>query len=522
MAFKQARPGEPASPQLRKNAYICNRNNQNTDKPMKFIPTQLRHITLLTLFAAFALAADAAPHATIVVFSDCHTLAPDLIAKDSKPLAEAAENDMRLTPQSAEILRNMVERTLEIKPQLVLVTGDLTSNGEELSHRYVASQLERLRTHGIKVFVVPGNHDISNPYAKSYGSESTKPTSTVTRDGWVRIYRNMGYDPSIAQLDTASLSFSTEAVPGLVLLGIDTNRDEENLLKSRGDTTNAYHTAGRIKPATLHWLADRAREARIAGKKVIAMCHHHVVEHFDSERALLKKYVISNSRAAIDTFTASGVHLLLTGHLHVTDAARAWNSTGTDSLTELATGSLVTYPLNYRIIKVNGSNAQYTTGSIGDQSLTAQAHVQIERTAPAIIKSKASGLFSKVQDKMKKLTSLLNFGNEEGGMEAPSLDDLDAAVDSEMGPMATQGLLLVLEGNEGRNGSSQAMDKIGDMFNEAIGLILPGFMGGMGEMMTGELYPRVKAVASSLLEDRNCVGTEHETVVDDHEGLIRL
>ncbi|MDN6126389.1 MAG: metallophosphoesterase [Lactiplantibacillus plantarum] len=43
----------------------------------------------------------------------------------------------------------------------------MTNNGEKASHEYVAKQLRRLTAKHIRVYVVPGNHDLNNPHRPS-------------------------------------------------------------------------------------------------------------------------------------------------------------------------------------------------------------------------------------------------------------------------------------------------------------------------------------------------------------------
>ena len=486
---------------------------------MKRFSTTLLSIAIALLMTATC---QAAAKARIIVFSDCHTMAPALVTKQGTALAGLTKSDTRLTAQSATILQSMVAKALALKPQVVLVTGDLTKDGELLSHRYVVKELDKLTAAGIHVLVVPGNHDISNPGAVTFDGSATHPAATITRQQWLSIYKSMGYDPATSALDTASLSYAAEPVPGLVMLGIDTNRDEENQLKSRGDTANTYHNAGRIKASTLHWLADRARQARAQGKQVIAFAHHHVAEHFDSERRLLKNYVISNAQAAIDTLTSAGVHAIFTGHLHVTDAARAWNSQGTDSLTELATGSLVTYPLNYRVADIKGGTMHVTTASVASEKMLAEARTQIERMAPVMLKAKLDGYYDKIAGKLKQFAGLMSFGGNSGDLGMPSRDDLNQAIDEEIAPMAVKGVLLVLQGNEGQHGGGDAVKQVHTMAQKASEMMLPGMMGGMGGVIMEQIYPQIEAIATSILEDKNNVGTDHETTVDDHTCNVKL
>lgn len=64
-------------------------------------------------------------------------------------------------------------------PQYVMITGDLTSNGELANHLAVANLLtaatQKIRAiegmEGFQIFVIPGNHDIDNQNAKAYNPD---------------------------------------------------------------------------------------------------------------------------------------------------------------------------------------------------------------------------------------------------------------------------------------------------------------------------------------------------------------
>ena len=102
----------------------------------------------------------------IAVISDLHVMAPELLVKEGDAFEAYLNRDRKMLRESTEILDTLASDILDLKPDLVLVTGDLTKDGERASHQIVASQLQRLVDAGIQVLVVPGNHDINNPDAK--------------------------------------------------------------------------------------------------------------------------------------------------------------------------------------------------------------------------------------------------------------------------------------------------------------------------------------------------------------------
>ena len=219
------------------------------------------------------------PNIKIVVISDLHVMAPELLLHDGNAFEEYLVRDRKMLRESAEIIETLVENILELKPQLVLVTGDLTKDGERVSHDLVARQLRRLITAGIQVLVVPGNHDINNPDAKIYDGDSAIPTPTITRKEFAEIYYDMGYD-DFSRRDNDTLSYCREVSEGLTILGIDACMDRLNTFVSRGDSRDHTKASGRLEPSTQQWLVDQAAEATAAGRRVIAMMHHHLVPHF--------------------------------------------------------------------------------------------------------------------------------------------------------------------------------------------------------------------------------------------------
>ena len=203
------------------------------------------------------------PIVRIAIISDLHVMAPSLLVNDGNALEEYLNRDRKMLRESPEILNTLVEEILGLKPHLVLVTGDLTKDGERVSHDLVAMQLQRLVDAGIQVLVVPGNHDINNPDAKVYDGDSTTPAQTITRGEFAAIYRNMGYD-SASRRDPDSLSYCREVNDRLTILGIDACMDRLNTFVSRGDAVDHCKTSGMLDARSQQWLVDQAAEAKAA------------------------------------------------------------------------------------------------------------------------------------------------------------------------------------------------------------------------------------------------------------------
>lgn len=291
---------------------------------------------------------------TILLMSDIHVMAPKLLVSKGDAFRNYLANDPKLLEYSVEILEQIVSKAIESHPDLVVIPGDLTKDGELLSHQMVVSILSTLRSTGIPVVVVPGNHDILNPDGEYYDGDEKRPAERTSPEKFAELYADFGYSQAFAR-DEASLSFAVEPLDGLVLLCLDTNKYDDNLYLERGDSCNYNQVAGRIREATLQWALDEADKAHEKGKQVVVVQHHNMVQHYDGQNILHSGYTIDDYEDVAKQMMEHGIHLALTGHQHLHDVAQYRVNDGekTDSIVDIATGSTLQYPSPWRTIVVS-------------------------------------------------------------------------------------------------------------------------------------------------------------------------
>ena len=316
----------------------------------------------------------------IFVMSDIHVMAPELLVEKGTAYENYVKTDPKLLAESGEVMGTVVDVVLEKKPDLVLIPGDLTKDGELLSHQLVVSILERIRTAGIPTIVIPGNHDIDNPEGVYYMGDQTQPAARTSTEQFAKLYANYGYARPETVRDPASLSFTCEPLDGLVLLCLDSNLYEENLFVERGDSTNRNQTAGRIREATLQWMWQQVDAAHAAGKQVVAMMHHNAVEHYDGQATMQAPYVVRDYKKVAEGMMQHGIHLVITGHQHLQDIAqyRKVTEAKTDSLIDISTGATISYPNVWRTITVNRDFTQWNVSTGYIKSIPSIADVQQE------------------------------------------------------------------------------------------------------------------------------------------------
>jgi len=280
--------------------------------------------------------------ASIMVASDLHYFSPSLMTDTGSTALKAyLQEDRKMLLQSPQLLHAFLDSVRARRPGILLLTGDLTKDGEAKSHQDMADSLATLRGMGIKVYVIPGNHDVMNPESQQYSSDVATAADNVSSTTFAKIYADCGFNQAIAR-DTASLSYVVEPVSGVWILALDACRWKDNV------TGGTETVGGRYLPQTVAWIKAQLDSAKAKGKTVVGMMHHGILEHFTGEanNALSKDYVVADHDNLSQMFAQKGLHVMFTGHFHANDIAQ--KVFGTDTLTDIETGSLVTAPSPFR------------------------------------------------------------------------------------------------------------------------------------------------------------------------------
>lgn len=258
--------------------------------------------------------------------------------------------DPKLLRDSEAILDSALESVVQQRVDFLIISGDLTKDGELRDHVLMAQHLQKLRRQGIQVFVVPGNHDINNPDAMAFVGATNRPVPNITPRLFQAIYHRFGYGQAIMQ-DKNSLSYVVEPVLGLWLLGIDSCKYQDNL------ELGYPEVSGRISPETMAWIQGVMQQAQTCSKKVIAFMHHGVNQHFFGEAQLFPDYLVDDRTTTSIQLASTGLKVVFTGHYHSQDAAYLVdeNLTPLSPLCDVETGSLVQYPCAFRVVTI-GTN----------------------------------------------------------------------------------------------------------------------------------------------------------------------
>ena len=360
----------------------------------------------------------------ICVVSDTHYYPLNYVS-DCEDYRTYVGGDPKMLAESGSIVDAAIDMIKADAPDLVLISGDLTKDGEIQGHRDLAEKLQNIEdTTDTEVFVINGNHDIYN-YQDSCTFQNGKKeqAETTTPAEFKEIYADFGYNGEYeAQYYTppegkqaGGLSYSV-TLGSYTIVGIDSGRYSPDA--DTGMDTNEHITAGRIDSDLLPWLKERITEAEENGRTVIGLMHHGLLPHFSKEAELLSEYVVDDWQEMATELADAGMRYIFTGHMHANDIAE-YTSVNGNKIYDLETGSLAAYGSPVRTVTVTR-----------DTSLTEESTLLLDETFHVTSESvhEINYQGQKIEDfqtyTMDKLYPETLFNNMAAGMLKPMIQEI--------------------------------------------------------------------------------------------------
>lgn len=456
----------------------------------------------------------------VMVIADPHVLASSLV-EEGAAMDKMMAGQRKMLDLSEVAFTALVDTALLHKPALVLIPGDLTKDSEVASHDVVVEQLSRLQSAGINTLVIPGNHDIGGKAFAYRGGESV-PVESLSDSEWESKYA-MVYEQALAK-DPNSHSYVAEPLRGVTVLGIDASHDDGE---------------GYLSDETLAWVLAQADEANAKGNMILAMCHWQVLEHVDDGGMITD---ISARLQAADTIRdelmAHGVHMLLTGHVHVNSISTYRDTIAVigDSIVEISTGSPITYPCPYRWLTIasDRSTVEVSTAMLSalpeQDDLTTYSrewmkeHIEIMMPSLSVrLYDKAAGVMEKRVEDMLKNVPMGSMLISAFKNSLPQTDEEKyALVNKHLASTIVDLYLLHSIANEPQHAEADSLAQamytgIGAMIHELTDAVLKSFVALQEEMITNIQNANRPAI-QSLVEDRTHWATLYSDLTDDLMG----
>lgn len=275
-------------------------------------------------------------NATIFVATDTHYLSSKINDKSASFQRMLDNSDGKLVAYCDEIFEAFSEEVIESKPDVLILSGDLTFNGEKQSHLDFTQKLKHIQDNGVQVLAIAGNHDINNKNAFEYKDDGYLEAETITPKEFNDLYFEFGMKQAEI-VDDYSLSYLYRVNSGLYILMLDTNAYGKNF----------------VQPQTFKWLEKTLGYVESENAKVITVSHQNVFAHNEQ---LSFGYQIYNANELLKIYKEYNVRCNLSGHIHLQHIKE-------DGLTEISTSSMLVAPCQYGIVKY-GKNISYKTKAI--------------------------------------------------------------------------------------------------------------------------------------------------------------
>ncbi|MDF2589112.1 MAG: hypothetical protein K0S41_2953 [Anaerocolumna sp.] len=290
---------------------------------------------------------------TIFIATDVHNFSDKLTDKKDAYQRYISSGNGKQIEYIDEIIDAFAYDIKHKNPDVLIISGDLTNNGEKDSHLDLAKKLEAIEKSGTNVYVIPGNHDISNPWARELRDKKQYIAETIDENEFSKIYASFGFDEAISR-DDKTLSYLVTPTTDVWFLMLDTNKYKNNM------NLGIPETNGILAKSTLEWIDRCCDMANEKGAKIITVMHHNILNH---NEVIQEGYTLDNSGQLLGLLKENQVNLVFSGHIHVQDISS--DKKGEKSLYDVASGALSVYPHQYGVLNFSENDiANYSTSKV--------------------------------------------------------------------------------------------------------------------------------------------------------------
>ena len=263
-------------------------------------------------------------------------------------------SDGKVIQYLPELLEAFLDEVIEERPSALVLSGDITMNGERLNHEELAARLKRVQDAGIQVLVIPGNHDINNHDASVYYGARKEPAPYIDGPEFHEIYHEYGYDQALSR-DDSSLSYVYALDDRNWLLMLDSCQYEPD-----------NKVEGRLKDSTMAWADEQLARAKEEGVFVIPIAHHNLLAQ---SRMYTTQCAMDNNGEVISLLQKYELPLFFSGHLHVQRIRKHKSEPGVPEgnygIQEIVTDALSIPPCQYgEVLWEEDGSISYATRAV--------------------------------------------------------------------------------------------------------------------------------------------------------------
>lgn len=268
--------------------------------------------------------------------TDLHFYAAEKIGAGGKYFAQKCATDQKCVAESEAIIDATFKKLCEDKEnEIVIISGDLTYDGEKESHDALKEKLYALKKNGKRVFVTFATHDF-HMNARKYDDEGIHPLEKYTREELREHYADFGWNEKLSE-HVPSYSYSVRPFEGFRFLMLNDDGDAEGFC--------GYYES------CLNWIREQVKEADEAGERIIAVTHHPALPPTKLYPIYSHRNMLGGYETAVPMLADLGVEYIFTGHTHMQSIKRLVTEKG-NKLYHINTGSVTAYPAPIRKVNI--------------------------------------------------------------------------------------------------------------------------------------------------------------------------
>ncbi len=283
---------------------------------------------------------------TVTVITDTHYYSKKLGTSGSA--YETADNKSGvLLGEARELLEAAFEQIAnDTRTDIVLLSGDTTSNGDYDSHAEFIEMLRGLKARGKRVYVLTATHDYKwDGQTHRYEGEERVTVPAAKREELYDMYKEFGPDEAIA-VHRQSMSYIIQLAEGYRLFALN---DDTNLSGKSGFSEELFQ-----------WITEQVDDAKANDQFIFAMTHHPLIAPSPMYEIIGKGDMMGDYEIRREQLADMGVQFMLTGHTHVHDIDKHISPKG-NYFYDISTASTVGYPASIRTVVFDPDNKMVST-----------------------------------------------------------------------------------------------------------------------------------------------------------------
>lgn len=280
----------------------------------------------------------------LAFISDVHHYS-ELLGASGRAYELREGSDQKCLKETGAVIDAAFEKFKNNDTLAVCIAGDITNDGERVSHDEIYEKLKSL-SEKKKVYLITSTHDwcSDNNPRRFDGNEVFHDVETLTAPEITSYYSVFGENDELSYYETplGLRSRCFQVCEGLRLIAVNDDCD------GRGGRSG-------YSEEHLQWMITQLKNAEKGGCKVVAMEHHLLLHPFC--RFINSGQSIADNLEIASVLADNGLRLMFTGHSHMQRTTEFVSEKG-NKITQINLGSLTGHPASVTYLTLDGENAE--------------------------------------------------------------------------------------------------------------------------------------------------------------------